>query len=429
LGVHRGAQMASTGSVRDVEEAQIDRELMEQIMEHLDVDGDGEVTKEEFKVPWMKLFPQLGQADFEKVWKQMDADGNGTLELNELCTYYGFHLSPNARRKGSADMTDEQILEALQLSATLAEMAQEQEERKKAKAAAEAKAAEDAAAEAEAQRRGTRRARRATGSGGLSGGGGGGSDGLRRAQSMGLTGMDREKKKNSSGIMTVKMPTKITQSNEDINIKFMEMCEIGDERSLKDLLKDKDQQVRMEDDKGEMPIHKLARQGCLEATRDILERLMKTESLKMDLNWQDKQGKTPIFYSVEYGHEKLVQLFLDRGSDVMVENHNGWTILHAAVHADRMSVVDLILNHPSVNHDKTLLKKLLNHTDRSWRTALHIASFKSAEGDMVQCLLKYGADPMAKDVSGNTGAALAGKTGRRKSKELLEEHMLAANSA
>jgi hypothetical protein len=240
--------------------------------------------------------------------------------------------------------------------------------------------------------------------------------------------MDREKKKNSSGILTVKMPTKITQANNDINVKFMEMCEIGDERNLKEALKNKDQQIRMEDDRGEMPIHKLARQGCVDTTRILMDRLMKTESIKTDLNWQDKQGKTPLFYAVEYGHERLVQLFLDRGSDVMVENHNGWTILHAAVNADRLPVVDLILNHPCVNDggSKVLLKKLLNHTDKSWRTALHIASFKSAEGDMVQCLLKYGADPHAKDASGNTGATLAGKTGRRKSKELLEEHMLTA---
>jgi ankyrin repeat protein len=246
---------------------------------------------------------------------------------------------------------------------------------------------------------------------------------VRRAAS---TGLDREKKKNSSGILTVKMPSKITQSNDDPNVKFMEMCEIGDESGLKVALKSKEQQIRMEDDRGEMPIHKLARQGCVEPMREMMDRLVKAEAIKTDLNWQDKQGKTPIFYAVEYGHERLVQLFLDRGSDVMVENHNGWTILHSAVNADRLSVVELILTHPCVVPER---KKLLSHSDKSRRTALHIASFKSAEGDMVSLLLKYGADPQAKDASGNTGATLAGKTGRRKSKELLEEHIAAAVGA
>ena len=72
-------------------------------------------------------------------------------------------------------------------------------------------------------------------------------------------------------------------------------------------LKNKAQMVRMEDDKGEMPLHKLSRQGCLEATRGIIDILIKTDSVKIDLNWQDKQGKTPIFYAIEYGHETLVQ--------------------------------------------------------------------------------------------------------------------------
>ena len=142
----------------------------------------------------------------------------------------------------------------------------------------------------------------------------------------------------------------------------------------------------------------------------------KCDAVKIDLNWQDKQGKTPLFYAVEYGHLKVVQLFLDRGSDIMVENNNGWTALHTAVNADRLEVVELILAHPRVVPQK---QKLVDAADRSRRTALHIASFKSKEGDMVTLLLRNGADANAQDASGNTGMKLAEKTGRRKSKELL----------
>ena len=47
----------------------------------------------------------------------------------------GFNMSPSAQRKGdqTANMSDEQIMEALQLSATLAELAAEKEQRKKDK--------------------------------------------------------------------------------------------------------------------------------------------------------------------------------------------------------------------------------------------------------------------------------------------------------
>ena len=405
--------MASRGVVNDIADASIDEDVLLQIMENLDVDGDGEVSKDEFRVPWMKLFPKLTTADFEEVWAEIDADGDGNLSLQELARYYGFNLSPHAARRGSLGMTDEQILEALQLSATLAEMQEEKEARKREKEEQkkrEQEEADEAKRPKAARKTGSRR--------NLSGGSG--SDGLRRALP---SGHDREKKKTSSGIASVKMPAKVTESIDDPDITFIQMCELGDEKAIKEALQNKEQRIRMEDDKGEMPIHKLARQGCLSSLRDLLDRLTKCDAVKIDLNWQDKQGKTPLFYAVEYGHLKVVQLFLDRGSDIMVENNNGWTALHTAVNADRLEVVELILAHSRVVPQK---QKLVDAADRSRRTALHIASFKSKEGEMVTLLLKNGADANAQDAAGNTGIKLADKTGRRKTKELLENHMAAA---
>lgn len=121
-----------------------------------------------------------------------------------------------------------------------------------------------------------------------------------------------------------------------------------------------------------------------------------------------------------------MQIFLDRGADVMVENNNGWTVLHTAVNADKLDCCQCILDHPRVTAQK---QRLLDACDKSKRQALHIASFKSREGEVVELLLKHGADASAQDASGNTGAKLAAKTGRRKSKELLEEHLNAAAEA
>ena len=72
---------------------------------------------------WKKLFPKLKDEDFDKAWLNIDGDGDGELSLQELASHYGFNLSPSANRRSAREsMSDEQILETLQLSATLADM-------------------------------------------------------------------------------------------------------------------------------------------------------------------------------------------------------------------------------------------------------------------------------------------------------------------
>ena len=78
-----------SGATTDADDALIDEETLMQIMNHLDIDGDGDVSKEEYMVPWMKLFPKLTRADYDKVWKEIDKDESGTLSLPELASYYG----------------------------------------------------------------------------------------------------------------------------------------------------------------------------------------------------------------------------------------------------------------------------------------------------------------------------------------------------
>lgn len=372
---------------KDVKEAQIDKETLVKIMKDLDKDGDGQVDKEEFKVPWMKLFPKLTDAEFEVAWKKIDKDGDGNLSMNELAEYYGFNLSPSGQRggsrRGSEEMSDEQILEALQLQAALDELKAEEE--KKAKQKAEEEEGKPSSSPKMAR---------------------------------------RKEKSSSAGVAMVRMPAKITETCEDPNVLFLQMCELGDEKAILEALKKPEQMSRIEDEKGEMPMHKLARQGCIESIRVLIEKA--GDMVKSDLNWADKQGNTPIFYAAQYGHQKLCHTLLDRGADPLVENVNGWTVLHQAVNSDKQGVVEDLLSHPKVSKDK---KELLERKDKSKRVALHIAAFKSKEGDMVALLLKHGADPTATDAAGNTGAKLAGRTGRRKSKELLDDSVATALAA
>ena len=91
------------------------------------------------------------------------------------------------------------------------------------------------------------------------------------------------------------------------------------------------------------------------------------EKTRMMLNWPDKAGKTPLFYTAEYGMREMTTLLLDRGADYSIESVSGWTVLHAAVNGNNNEIVNDILAHPLVE-----TKKVINKQDRQKRTALHM---------------------------------------------------------
>ena len=71
--------------------------------------------QDEFKVPYSKLFSDMKDSQYDDVWNSIDTDKSGTLSLEELAAHYGFDL--NHKEAASDNMSDEQILEALQVYA------------------------------------------------------------------------------------------------------------------------------------------------------------------------------------------------------------------------------------------------------------------------------------------------------------------------
>ena len=100
-------------------------------MNLLDTDGDGQVTRSEFGVYYKRL-KSCSDAEFEAVWKDIDANGDGELTLNELCDYYGVARSDCADAvKAQKSMSDEKVLEALQLQSLLNEVRLKEELQRK----------------------------------------------------------------------------------------------------------------------------------------------------------------------------------------------------------------------------------------------------------------------------------------------------------
>ena len=103
--VQAAAAMADEGA------ANFTREKWDEMIQLLDKDGDGTVDKEEYFLAYKKMFPNLTDEECDAQWTKIDADGDGTLTVLELAQYYGFNLDGET----TAEMSDEQILEALQV--------------------------------------------------------------------------------------------------------------------------------------------------------------------------------------------------------------------------------------------------------------------------------------------------------------------------
>jgi len=209
--------------------------------------------------------------------------------------------------------------------------------------------------------------------------------------------------------------------------------------------------VRCEDEKGEMVWHKLARVPVKPAdkpdaagiapdsfkrvfnliqnrSRDEIapfkEKTFEEGKLKptmfADINHQDKNGKTPLYAAVEFGNVEMTKLLFDLGRDgpdPMLVNATGWTALHIAVHQSKKEVVEALYEKMSAAR----WRAMLNIKDKSGRTAMHIAAYKSSE-EVLQYMLQKGGDASTSDASGIKPSALAEKAGRRRSKEIIEEH-------
>ena len=101
----------------------------EAMLSSMDKDGDSRVDKAEFKVPYMKMNKGTTDEEYEKVWKSIDKDGNGILSVDELCSFFNVKLSPGFGKDSNVEMSDDDIMKALQMQAALAEAEAEREAR------------------------------------------------------------------------------------------------------------------------------------------------------------------------------------------------------------------------------------------------------------------------------------------------------------
>jgi len=350
---------------------QITQETLTQMLRAMEA-PDGQVTKERFRAPYMKLHPDTPTEAYDKLWSQIDENHDGNLDKFELAHFFGFDYNLLAKdmedeTKAMEEMSDDQILEALQMEQALREL-QMQSKR-------------DSSPKIEAKPTRVR---------------------------MGSRDED---------VKVFKLPTKITMDDPPPEVDLLQSCDAGDEASVLRLI-ESGVNVRIEDDKGEMPMHKVCRHGlkkCVRAILDASEKLKKGGKSK-DMNVGDRNGKTPLMISAEYKQIDLFTYMLDSGASLLSETNHGWNILHVVVNTNHRDLLQTFFTHPSVAKYK---KQLIDSVDKDLRGPMHIAAFKCDE-EIVTILAQAGAKVTTEDQAGNSAMKLAERSGRRKSRDIME---------
>jgi len=140
-----------------------------------------------------------------------------------------------------------------------------------------------------------------------------------------------------------------------------------------------------------------------------------------ELNVKDNEGNTPLHFAVKRinrekvptrDYEGIIRLLLEKKADVRSVNNCGQTPLHtaSAFRADP-SAVELLIQAGSDVNLRTL------PTCDAW-TPLHGATARNSAG-IVAVLLKYGADPNARDGRGSTALQVAERGGYVESARVL----------
>ena len=147
-----------------------------------------------------------------------------------------------------------------------------------------------------------------------------------------------------------------------------------------------------------------------------------------DIDAKCQEGKTPLHFACDWGHDETVKILLENGADINAGDDFGVTPLHRAAMQNQEDVARVLIENGADVHaqdqkdatpltfavftgSRTVVELLLENganinvcNQDSGDTALHLAAYFN-DKPMAEQLLRYGADVNARNKTGKTPLA------------------------
>jgi uncharacterized protein len=175
---------------------------------------------------------------------------------------------------------------------------------------------------------------------------------------------------------------------------------------------------------GLTPLIFAAREGDIESARALLEG-------GADVNQRTNYGWTPLLTAVNNRNYQLAKLLIEHGADVNIPNDGGWTPLYLATDNRNIEGGDYPVPEPDMDHLELIRLLLANGAEPDARARDNtltrtiftmqwffedgatpfIRAAQSSDKPLLQLLLEFGADPLARTAHGDTALTAAAGIG------------------
>lgn len=132
-----------------------------------------------------------------------------------------------------------------------------------------------------------------------------------------------------------------------------------------------------------------------------VEKILQVDSARELLNVQEQlTGFTPLMYAATKGDRVMSELLIEHGATSLRLAANGQSALHLVAMGtspENAALMRMLLDKGG--------HRIVNKQDNEKRTALHLAAVRGSS-QMIEALIKAGADTRLKDKDGKTAADL-----------------------